>query len=213
MDKVFILLLIVVNASKYVRVGKPCTTDDDCLAAFELCDANLCRHKDSWPLVPQEWFGVFWVAFWVFVNTATGCNGGGSLVNFTCSIFGFGGKDAIRISNSSIGVASIVMYLFVFWKKHPTKKDCEGKPTGLMVDYNIAMVVTPMTIIGVAVGPIFLNVWNDTIELAFLTANLVYLFVFTAVTYRSLGRNAQIVVETPIESETMQNLKTKDLPD
>jgi uncharacterized membrane protein YfcA len=138
---------------------------------------------------------VFWVAFWVFVNTATGCNGGGSLVNFTCSIFGFGGKDAIRISNSSIGVASLVMYLFVCHKRHPTRRDCEGKPAGTMVDYNIAMVVAPMTMIGVAVGPIFLNIWNDTIELAFLTANLVYLFIFTAVVYKTLRKNSQINME------------------
>jgi hypothetical protein len=34
----------------YPNAGNPCKTNADCLDYYEVCTANVCMHKDSWPL-------------------------------------------------------------------------------------------------------------------------------------------------------------------
>ena len=73
-------------------------------------------------------------------------------------IFNFGVKDAIALSNATIAVAALMRYLVNFRKNHPLKFDTLGKPAGLIVDYNITLIMMPMLM---PLTPIILPVMHD----------------------------------------------------
>jgi uncharacterized membrane protein YfcA len=72
-----------------------------------------------------------------------------------------------------------VCYLLNFRKKHPLKVDLDNKPCGLLIEYNLAIVMLPMGVIGSAIGAIIPAVLPEPILIAVLTLTLVYVTVIT----------------------------------
>jgi len=81
-------------------------------------------------------------------------SGGGTLVPLMRLIYKFSASDAIIISNISLATVALLCFIVNFRKKHPKKKDLDGKPAGLLIDYNLAIVMLPMGVIGSATGAI-----------------------------------------------------------
>lgn len=83
-----------------------------------------------------------------------GVAGGGTLVPWIRLMFNFNAADAIAISNSSIASGAVCSFIVNFNKRHPVKKNLDGQPSGLVLDYNIAAVALPMGVVGSAIGAI-----------------------------------------------------------
>ena len=45
-------------------------------------------------------------------------------------------------------------YIINFKRPHPLKFDTDGKPAGLLVDYNLSLILVPSIVIGSAIGVI-----------------------------------------------------------
>lgn len=76
-----------------------------------------------------------------------GIGGGGMLVPVCMIFFRFNANNAIPLSNFSIFLSSMQRYLLNSKLTHPLKNG-----TGLLVDYNLAIVMLPAIISGVSVG-------------------------------------------------------------
>ena len=63
------------------------------------------------------------------------------------------------------------------------KKDPEGKPTGLLIDYDLVMVMLPPGVVGSALGAIIPAFLPEPIVIAILT---ICLMVVTAMTTQKL---------------------------
>jgi uncharacterized membrane protein YfcA len=154
-------------------------------------------HKDSWPLLPLEWAGVFTIFIWIVGCLSGGSSGGGTLIFFLRVMFQFTAGNAIAISNTSIATGAIVSYILNFKKKHPFKKDTDGKPAGLLLDYNIAIIMMPMGIVGSAIGAIVPIVLPEPLIIAGLTISLAYVAVITIQKYvSSMAKEGQFYCKT-----------------
>ena len=58
--------------------------------------------------------------------------------------------------------------------KHPLKKNEQGEPTGVLVDYNIGVLMLPAITLGVTVGAIFNTVMPELIILICLVLLLLF---------------------------------------
>ncbi len=88
-----------------------------------------------------EWFGFIFVTFWLVGCWSAGMSGGGTLVPLLRMIFLLSAKDAILISNSTIAVCGLVSFCISFKRTHPLKVDTQGKPAGLEVEYDLAVIL------------------------------------------------------------------------
>jgi uncharacterized membrane protein YfcA len=124
----------------------------------------------------------------IFFSNAGGLGGGGSMVPVILIFFKFDIKRSIALSNSTIFVSATIRYLVNLSKKHPTKKDLEDKPTGVLVDYNIAILMLPALMMGVTFGAILNTIMPEVIILIGLCILMSYV-VYT--NFRSIFRLAK----------------------
>jgi hypothetical protein len=68
-------------------------------------------------------------------------SGGGTLVPILRMIFLFSAKDSILISNATIAVCGIISFGISYRRTHPLKVDTKGKPAGLEIEYDIAVIL------------------------------------------------------------------------
>ena len=182
---IFALTASVALAGDYSRQGLDCLSDSDCYSQWEFCarrdnEKLICVHKDSWPLKPIEWFGFFFTALWLCGSFMAGMSGGGTLVPLMRLIFGFGIADAIVLSNLSLATVAIECFFLNFKKKHPVKKDLNGNPSGLLIEYNLAILMLPMGVIGSALGALVPKFLPEPILIGVLTVCLAYVTYLTA---------------------------------
>ena len=95
-------------------------------------------------MLPIEWAGIFFTSLLLLGCNCAGFGGGGVLTIFLRAFFKFGVKDAIIISNATIAISGLIRYVLNFRKNHPLKVDTNGQPAGLLVDYNVCVVMLPM---------------------------------------------------------------------
>jgi len=111
-----------------------------------------CTHKDLFPLNGLEWIGCFMTVFIFIFANAGGLAGGGTTLPCIMIFFRFDFKRTVALGNALIMVSGFLRYLMNAKYTHPYKTTPDGKPTGVLVDYSIAIVMLPLIIIGVAVG-------------------------------------------------------------
>ena len=170
-----------ISATDFARLGKECSDSTECYEdpAFELCgDESKCVHKSIFPLLPLEIAGfIITILALLFANSG-GLGGGGIMIPVLLVFFGFDIKSAIGISNATIFVSAVCRYLQNLPKSHPRK---DG--TGVLVDYNVAIVMLPSIVLGVIAGGIV----NSVFPSIYLAVGLVLLLVFIiASTWRKL---------------------------
>jgi hypothetical protein len=158
-----VFLLFEQTRAFHSNFGQPCSKDLDCMGdktatvtdGWELCGipegktSGSCIHKDLWPLKTLEFWGMI-VSFWVlWLANMAGVGGAGMLVPVGIFFFKMDPKNAIAISNFSIFLSSLLRWLLNSGKSHPLKK---GR--GLLVDYNLGVLMLPGIISGVSIGSI-----------------------------------------------------------
>ena len=161
-----------VSATDFARLGKECSDSTECYEdpAFELCgDESTCTHKAILPLLPLEIAGFFVTILALLFANCGGLGGGGIMIPVLMVFFGFDIKSAIGISNATIFVSAVCRYLQNLPKSHPRK---DG--TGVLVDYNVAIVMLPSIVLGVIAGGIV----NSVFPSIYLAVGLVLLLIF-----------------------------------
>lgn len=109
-----------------------------------------------------------------------GIVGGGTLVPLIRLIFNFGTAQAIALSNVSVGTGAVVSFILNFNKPHPFKKDLDGKPAGLLLDYNLTIIMMPMGVVGSAIGAIIPAVVAEPILILILVLLLIFVTFVSA---------------------------------
>ena len=102
------------------------------------------------------------------------------VVNFRL-IFGFTLIEAIDLTQGIIAISALVRYLMNFKKVNPIKFDTKGRPTGVLVDYGVTLVIIPMLIVGQLVGGIVKYLLPEPIIIAGQTVCLIFIFISTSI--------------------------------
>jgi len=103
-------------------------------------------------------------------------------------IFNFEATQAIYLSNITVFVSGLIRYLFDFKKKHPLKKDLDGKPCGTLLEYAIAIVIMPMGVVGSAVGSVVSLLLPEPIIIGVLTIVLLGICILTFSKLKKMNR-------------------------
>jgi len=142
--------LICLTCATHPFDGSACKKDVDCLSdGWETCQEGVCKHKELWPMKGLEFWGMIATFWMLWVANMGGIGGGGTLVPICILFFNMSMGNAIPLSNFSIFLSSAQRYLLNSGKPHPSKNG-----TGLLVDYNLAIIMLPGIISGVSVGGI-----------------------------------------------------------
>ena len=100
----------------------------------------------------MEFSGMIATFWMLWVANMGGIGGGGTLVPICVFFFNMSMGNAIPLSNFSIFLSSAQRYLLNSTQSHPSKNG-----TGVLVDYNLAIIMLPCIISGVSVGGIVNN--------------------------------------------------------
>jgi uncharacterized membrane protein YfcA len=125
------------------------------------------------------------VFIFVFAN-AGGLAGGGISLPIIMVFFGFDFKKAVALSNITIFISSLMRYLINSKLTHPLKTTPDGKPTGVLVDYSISIIMLPLIICGVALGTTLYIVLPTICILVVLIILLIGLVVLNACKIRKM---------------------------
>lgn len=117
----------------------------------------------------MEFWGMIAVFWMIWVANMGGIGGGGTLVPICILFFKLDAANAVPLSNFSIFLSSGQRYLLNLNKTHPLKN---GK--GLLVDYNLAIIMLPAIISGVSVGGIINKILPGLVVRISYTVLLLY---------------------------------------
>ena len=99
-----------------------------------------------------------------------GVGGGGLIIPFLMTFWGFTTKESIAISNMTIAVGAIIRFFMSLKQQHPDKPATN-------IDYGIVIVMMPLVLTGTIIG-VLVNVIVSSLTLAIiLTALLLFLTV------------------------------------
>ncbi len=108
------------------------------------------------------------------LSTIAGIGGGGVVIPFCMTFFGFSMKKAISLSGFSILACSITRYIYNYGQKHP-KKDA------VVIDYGLACVMLPTVLIGSLLGVIINMMFPALYLQVILSLLLVFLTIQAAI--------------------------------
>ncbi|KAJ1434000.1 sulfite exporter TauE/SafE-domain-containing protein [Ochromonadaceae sp. CCMP2298] len=117
----------------------------------------------------HDYFGTTFVVLGLLIAASGGIGGGGILVPLLILVFGFSPKHAIPLSNFTIVGSSITNMLMNIPKRHPDA----DRP---LVDWDLILVMEPLTMAGAIVGAFTSKVLPDWI----LVISLVILLAYTS---------------------------------
>lgn len=143
-------------------------------------------HKDLFPLDSSDIYGTILIALGLMIAASGGIGGGGIVVPLLILVYGFQPKHAIALSNFTILGSSLTNMVLNVVKVHPSA----NRP---LVDWDLILVMEPLTMIGAVVGAIVGKILPDWI----LTLALVTLLAHT--TYTTLEK-----AKSQYENETKQ---------
>lgn len=135
-------------------------------------------HKDLFPLDNSDIAGTLLIGLGLMIAAAGGVGGGGIVVPLLIIVCGFHPKQAIPLSNFTILGSSITNMVLNLPKIHPEAR----RP---LVDWDLILVMEPLTMAGAVVGALIGKVLPDWI----LVFSLVILLAFTAYTTLDKARS------------------------
>ena len=113
------------------------------------------------------------IVFAIFMALAniSGIGGGGVAIPMLMGFFGFENKKAIAISSFTILISTIARFFYTFNNKHPEK------PNSTLLDYNLAAVMMPLTLLGSQIGAYIYLSFPDIVLEIILTLLMIFLTI------------------------------------
>lgn len=164
-------------------------------ASAEEIEAPVSRHKPLFPLDVSDAWGFIAAAIGLMIAASGGIGGGGVLVPIYILLMGFRTKFGIPLSNITIFGGSITNVYLNLKKRHPEV----DRP---LVDWDLILVMEPLTIAGAVVGSFLNKILPELI----LVVMLVALLVVTA--YRTLQKGFK---KYTAESKAKAQVKESEL--
>mmetsp|Transcript_32873 Transcript_32873/g.23759 ORF Transcript_32873/g.23759 Transcript_32873/m.23759 type:complete len:146 (-) Transcript_32873:929-1366(-) len=127
------------------------------------------------PMLFMEFLGCFAMIAILVISNSGGLGGGGSQIPILLIFFKFTAVKAIAISNISIFTSAVMRYLMNFNQPHPSKN---GR--GVLVDYNIAVIMMPLVVSSSALGAIINNIIPESVVIIGLTIVIFGLAISTS---------------------------------
>jgi len=97
------------------------------------------------PILGLEFIGLTLLIIVTSISTVGGIGGGGLVIPFCMTFFGFSTKAAIALSGFTIFSCSVVRFLFFMNQKHPEKD-------AVLIDYDLASIMLPIVMMGSMIG-------------------------------------------------------------
>lgn len=210
-------LLLTSRADQEILI--PCETTDFCLQynSYYEClpvknstvvepdklgklPTKLCYHKDLWPLYPKEWVGTMVFALFMCVANLSGIGGGGIAIPMLIYFFELEFKQSVAVSSFSILISSLARFFFNLRERHPEKPGC------VTIDYNVATVMMPLTLVGSLIGAYIFQTFPELYIMIIMTLMLVILTWESSRKYLQLRKkeNEAIQKETELQSKSNQ---------
>lgn len=134
----------------------------------------------------REFTGLLILSVAIALSNMGGIGGGGVVVPFTMSFFGFSTKEAIAISGFSIFCSALVRYFYQFHDRHPEKD-------AVIIDYGLATIMLPSVMMGSMIGVLA----NQALPAMILQTSLTVLLVF--LTFQSIKKARQIYMKENVK--------------
>lgn len=160
---------------------------------------SVISHKPLFPLDFQDVIGTILVSLGLLVAASGGIGGGGILVPLFILVFNFGPKHAVALSNFSILATSLTNMLINIPKRHPFA----DRP---LVDWDLILVMEPLTMGGAVVGAIMSKLLPDWI----LVCSLVVLLAFTTWTTLEKGISQYKVETKSFMAKVQEEIQAKE---
>eukprot|EP01038_Epipyxis_sp_PR26KG_P005986 gene5986-8243_t len=157
--------------------------------------STSANHKDLFPLDSRDYYGTTFVVLGLLIAASGGIGGGGILVPLLILVYDFSPKHAIALSNFCIVGSSITNMWMNLYKRHPDA----DRP---LVDWDLILVMEPLTMAGAVVGAIVSKVLPDWL----LVISLVILLAYT--TYTTLLKGIE---QFKKETKAKEFLKKSEL--
>ena len=127
---------------------RECRADWECAIAEQVCmrsvqGAQTCAHKHLIPFDTTDLLAFLLVFIACAIAAGGGIGGGGLLVPLLILLLKFGAHEATPLSNVAIFGGSIANLAFNARRRHPAN---DKKP---LIQYEVAMLMEPTTILGV----------------------------------------------------------------
>lgn len=155
------------------KLNHACQSDVDCDPPFIICENQsigfdgICNHKTLFPITSKETAGLFVIIGVGMIAIAGGLGGGSLFVPLMMIFFDMNAHHAVPLSNALTFANSVVKYAFSTNEKHPY---ISHRP---VIDFNVAIIFTPMMMLGSFVGVIFHIILPGTVSLLLLFVTLV----------------------------------------
>jgi uncharacterized membrane protein YfcA len=133
---------------------------------------RVCQHKRLWPWSGKDIGGSLIIFFGGMLAAGAGVGGGGLFVPILILILEFTTKTAIPLSNTLILGSSIVNWLQIGMKRHPTA----NRP---LIDYKLALLLQPLSVAGTIIGFLLNTVFPSWLILVLLVITLIITSVLT----------------------------------
>lgn len=121
-----------------------CLSDDACPSLYNCID-GMCKHKELFPLAPQEYFGAILMSLLVGVANAGGMGGSFIASPILMIIFNYSPLQAIRLVYCVVFGGSLGNFLINFFNR----RDQSSRP---VIDYDVALIAMPMLLCGTSIG-------------------------------------------------------------
>ena len=221
MYRSFVIFTLIVGFISQVKAADSdddilCAVDADCLVynAYFVCrpltdaEGSMCVHKPLFPLTAKEWAGTFIFTLVMLLSKVAGIGGGGIAIPIISYFFNFGLKPATAISSFSILIASLAYFAYNFDLKNP------DKPQTVAIDYGLAIVMMPLTLLGSLIGAYFYVSFPELILLIILTLLLIFLTVNSWTKGLEIYEKESLMLaaEEAAKNGTEQKIQMADLP-
>ena len=124
-------------------------------------------HAALFPLTTSDYVGFACATVGLMIAAGGGVGGGGILVPIYILVFGFSPKHAIPLSNVTVFGGAIANTIYTSDKRHPLA----DRP---LVDWDLILVMEPLTIAGTLVGAFLNKVLDEQLFVALLVILLGY---------------------------------------
>ena len=149
------------------------------------------------PILGREFIGLTLLIMITSISTVGGIGGGGLVIPFCMTFFGFSTKSAIALSGFTIFSCSVVRFIFFLNHKHPEKD-------AVLIDYDLASIMLPIIMMGSMIGVLASITLPNLVLQVSLTILMIFLAILTGFKGRQIYKKENIRLAV-IKAREMQS--------
>ena len=149
------------------------------------------------PILGYEFIGLTLLIMITSISTVGGIGGGGLVIPFCMTFFGFSTKIAIALSGFTILACSVIRFLFFLNHNHPEKD-------AVLIDYDLASIMLPIVMMASMIGALASIILPNLILQVLLTLLMLSLAILTCIKGLQIYKKENIRIAA-IKAREQQN--------